>query len=512
MNSGENHARSIPPIGGNVPRGAILLLLFTTAAIVEGVWLSCLQNPAVWFHLRAGAWILANKTWPTTGLFSQSAGLPWRDFAWLSDAFMAMGYRILGLSAIPALWMFYRGSLGAVLFLLAGGSRGNFWLPGVLSATTQYLLYDLGPVGRGNSAIFFALELFVLMHARRTGNYRFLLFLPPLFVLWTNIDLGLVYGLGLYVLFLIAIAVEKARMLGNTESEHHLAPGITLLVGAACFVGTLVSPYGYHAYPTFLAIQGNAANSYLANYTAMTFHQPQDYVLLLVTMIGFLTLGVRRSRDVLLLGSLIASAAFSFYAQREAWLVAIVAIAVVGNAFRVEANSSVEERKLSLLNGNWMFLPGSGAAGIIALSFFLLVPRQERLLLARAAKDFPVGACEYIRQQRLPAPLFNSYQWGGFVVWYLPEYPVAIDGRRGLYPEDVETDYFKVMKVQMPYQAFSPMARARTLLMDKQNVVGDALRTVPGFRVAYEDRLSLVLVQESQGLFSRALDHASAAK
>ncbi len=113
--------------------------------------------------------------------------------------------------------------------------------------------------------------------------------------------------------------------------------------------------------------------------------------------------------------------------------------------------------------------------------------------MQQTAKSQPVGACDYIRGHGLPQPLFNPYEWGGFVSWYLPEYPVSIDQRRGLYPEDEQITYFKVMNAEVGYREYAPMKNARTLLFTKQSVMAEALRGMPGYRVAYEDELSLVL-------------------
>jgi hypothetical protein len=109
------------------------------------------------------------------------------------------------------------------------------------------------------------------------------------------------------------------------------------------------------------------------------------------------------------------------------------------------------------------------------------------------AETQPVRACNFIREHRLPQPLFNPYAWGGFVSWYLPDYPVSIDQRRGLFSEGEEIDYFKVMNAEIGYREYGPMNGARTLLLDKVSVVGEALRGLPGFKFAYEDDLSLVL-------------------
>lgn len=77
-------------------------------------------------------------------------------------------------------------------------------------------------------------------------------------------------------------------------------------------------------------------------------------------------------------------------------------------------------------------------------------------------------------------------------MWYLPEYPVAIDGRRDLYPQEEQLSYFRVMHIEIPYKEFPTMNHARTLLLDKAEVLTDAFREVSGFGVAYEDNVSVV--------------------
>ncbi len=115
--------------------------------------------------------------------------------------------------------------------------------------------------------------------------------------------------------------------------------------------------------------------------------------------------------------------------------------------------------------------------------------------MAKVAQTYPVAACHYIREHQLPQPLFNFYDWGGFLTWYLPEYPVAIDSRPGLYDDDFVVQYFKAMNADMRYQAYPAMAQAGTLLLPQNSPMGQALRTLPAFQVAYSDRVSVVLIK-----------------
>ena len=120
-------------------------------------------------------------------------------------------------------------------------------------------------------------------------------------------------------------------------------------------------------------------------------------------------------------------------------------------------------------------------------------------MLAKIGEAYPVAAADYIRQHQLPQPLFNSFPWGGFLTWYLPEYPVAIDGRTDLYGDDYNIQYAKVMNAEAHYSTFPPLNEARTILLEKKSLMGTALPSVQGFKQVYSDDVAVVLVREQPG-------------
>jgi hypothetical protein len=473
-----------------------LVLLLSVGAVVESFSLSSLRNPEIWGNLRIGSWILENKSWPQTGLFSQAANLPWRDFSWGYDALAAIVYKLMGLRAVPGLLVCFRLALAAITFLLAGGRR-NFWSAVGLSAVAQYVLGAIGPDAACVSVIFFGIELFLLLALRRSANRERWFVFPVLFFLWANLDIGFIYGIALYVLFLIVVVSENLALGKNWQWIQNANPDISLeaaaLTGIASVVATLLNPYGYHAYGVFLTNQLSPVNSYLPAYASMRFHQPQDYVLLLLTMTAFLGLGLRRTRDMFQIAALAGCAILAFHSQRDNWLVTLAAVAMIGEVMLQGGKSPARQSRRISMKPELIALVSASA--IVLLAFFLRVPRAPEVLIARIAKSYPVQASDYIRRHQLSPPLFNTYEWGSFLTWYLPEYPVAIDGRRGLYIESEQVDYFKVMKADIPYQVYPPMKLARTLLLDKTGIMGDALRSLPGFEVAYEDEISIVLLQ-----------------
>ncbi len=471
-------------------RVVAMVALFASAAAVEARHLSslsALSNSDLWWHLRTGLWILQKHAVPHSGLFSQSPDQPWTSSNWGYDALVALAYRALDLRAIPVLQMVFKFSLAGITFLLAGGLRGRFWSAAALSAVAQYILGGVLPGPTCCSIISLGVELLLLTRSRETHSIRPLFWLPALFLLWANLDAQFVYGMVLLVLFLAASLLRRSAT---------VAPATAGILASVCLIVTFITPYTYHLYGVFFASVTNAANRYLPDFKAMNFHRPQDYVLMLLTMAAFLALGRSRSRDPFLIALVVGSAMLSFHAQRDAWLVVLASVTVIGTLIGPTGDkgepASTEhpgaERRQELLAVGLSLL-------VLALSGALLIPSNHDVLLAKTAQTYPVAACNYIREHQLPQPLFNAYEWGGFLTWYLPEYPVAIDGRADLYGADSVTQYSKVMNADLPYTAYPPLAQAETLLLRRDSVMGEALGSVPAFRVAYSDSVAVVLTR-----------------
>ena len=399
---------------------------------------------------------------PHTGLFSQLSQHTWRDFSWGYDALTAMMERTLGLRAIPAMAVLFRAALAVLTFLLAGGRRGRFWIAVLASAAAQFA-FSLIPPGPANcSLLLFGIELLILLDVRENGLTQNSFLLPIIILGWANLDTGFVYGVALILLFAVSSSVEG--IMGRTPGEWvkvdraKLSAGMSAKILLACILASFCNPYGYHVYESFFNSVSGPLYGLLPSYASMSFHRAQDYLLLLLTMCAAMALGVRRSRDLFMIGLLVTSAFTSFHAERDSWLVGLASLAVIGRT----ASLPIPEEVYSFRTFSRRLIPA--AAGICLLlagmAFFLFVPSNRAVLLQRVGEEEPVRACDYIREHKLPRPLFNPYEWGGFVSWYLPGYPVSIDQRRGLYPEEEEINYFKVMNAEIAFREYVPISRA----------------------------------------------------
>lgn len=403
-------------LGNASVRVLVLVSLFTTAAVYEAFSLSALGGMDVWSHLRTGVWMLQNHAVPRNGLFSQYPDLPWTAHSWGFDGLLAAAYKLMGLRALPVLLMVFKAALALIFFLLARGSRQNFWPPVLLAALVQYAIPGVQLQPALCSILLYAIELALLFHARRTGNVRPLRWLPLLFAIWANLDTQFVYGLlALVLLLAVVVAEETCRRYGAvwfTGQAPSMPLGMTAVLTAASLLATLLTPYTYNGYGVPLRNFGpSALLAYLPELKAVGFRRPQEYALLLLAMMAFFSLGRRRLRDLFQLVLMIGCATLSFPSQRHSWLVAVASVAVIGDALSSKRGEPGQE---GVRLGK---LQNLATAGLVLLALWVAVssriPSSPAALLIRVGRTLPVLACDYIRKNQLPGPLFNAYEWGG---------------------------------------------------------------------------------------------------
>jgi hypothetical protein len=473
-----------------------LLLLFTMAAWYESAHLSAFADPDVWWHLSTGNWILQNHAVPHYGLFSQSSTLPWTDSSWLFDVLLATAYKLMGLRALPVLLMAFKVAIAMVTFVLARGSRLNFWPAVFLATAAQYAMPALPPGPVVCSIALFAIELHVLFGARRTGNVRPLFWSPLLFLLWVNLDVGFMFGLALLILFsAVAFGEEIGRRSGAVLVKGQrpaVPPAAAAIVLGGSFVAAFVSPYFFNSIAAASEELWRLV-PYVQNLHAISFRHPQDYALLLVAMAACFSLGRRRSRDMLQIILMIGCLALAFTRQRDIWVLALASVAVIADGLPI--GSAMAEREN--LDRAWKQtrLAADGLLLIAFIAVVISIPSSRETLLSQVGETFPVRASDYIRANHLPPPIFNAYDWGGFLTWYLPEYPVSIDSRTALYGDEINERYFQVTAGQVPLNADSSFSSARTILLPANSPMAIALSAVPQFRLAHQDNVAKVLLQ-----------------
>ena len=459
---------------------AVLTLLITTAG--SGI------DEDLWWHLRTGDWIRAHGSVPRLDPFSSySMGKPWIAYSWLFDLALSLLYSWGGLHAILALTALIAASWPALLTGLL-----SHWIPlrrAAILASAAYLAICplVSPRPWIFTILFFLLELYCLYNARESDRPAWLIPIIPVFVLWANMHVQFVYGLAILTAFALDHSLpEKLRLRLSAEPRPKLSAIYIWALLAVCALVTLLNPYGWRIYQV---VQQYASQStpliLIQEMQSMQFRCVSDWFVLSLVLCASFAIGYARRKNLLLILLLVVSSIAGFRSARDRWFSAVVS--VVAAASSLPAVAKVEQRRfrrtLALAIPTSLFL--------VCLIVANNKTWSETAIRKRVAERFPEQASSFVRTRNLPGPLFNTYDWGGFLIWDLPELPVSIDGRANLYGT-----YLLNAAVNMSggnrWAKDRTFQKANTIILEQNSALASILRVDQDYRLVYEDKIAAI--------------------
>jgi hypothetical protein len=358
------------------------------------------------------------------------AGKLWLAYSWLFETLVYDLYSWLGLICI----LLYR----VVLFLAVAAAVHRFVTkrePRFLVATS-IVGFAMGPALSERpwlfTILFSTLTLDVVLDLREGRRARVVWLLPVIYALWANIHIQFIYGL--FILVLACAAPFADHFLSHSERRDHAAMAgsrewwkLVALTGA-CLAATLLNPYHVRIYVVVVEYATQLAPfRYVQELTALDFREPSDWAVLAMTGAGAFVLGLRRKRSAFEILFFAAAAWFTFRAKRDVWFMALAAAAIMATA----GSPSVVPDRFALTKLRALFV----AAMLVVVLFIVGQIRDlsDRHLEALVAEIHPVAAAAVVQKRGYPGPLYNHFNWGGYLIWRLPDLPVAMDGRTNLH-------------------------------------------------------------------------------
>jgi len=467
--------------------GTIALYSFPALLFIRAFYI---VDPDIWWHLRAGQWVLQNHAVPATDPFSShGAGQPWVLYSWLFDAFMASALDRLGLVTIACYEIAVRIALSVALFCVLRTLAPGFWRAAALTAAAIFAMTRvLGPRPGMMTILLVTVVLGVLLSITRTGRTRLLWLLPPLFVLWANWHIQFVYGLFVLGVFAAEPWINSLCRY-RPRAESQLPPAAAWLTLAACSLATLLNPYGIKVYSTVFLYAGQTrVYNQISEFLAMSFREPQHYLALLLAIGAAMAIGWRRDPRPLWLILLSVTSVLAFRSVREIWFLAIVSVCIIADGWKSPGNTVLNAARFS---------PRSRAlVGVWVLALAIASCRHYGLsndaLEIQVAGTFPEASVRYVEMHHLEGPLLNDLSWGGYLIWRLPNLPVALDGRTNVHDEDRILRFSSIWKGKPGWESDPDLARANLVLTPRDAAIASLLRASPQFQIAYEDSQAVV--------------------
>jgi hypothetical protein len=502
-------------IVGRAGRG---VLLGATLLAVATIALSSLTVFDFWWYLASGQRIIETRSVPTTDPFSYTAeGRPWINHMWATQVLFALLWDRWGRGALIAL---KTATVVATFGVVLATMRARGVHPLLACATTLLAVSAGAEFWHARPQTVTYLFVAILCWLLRAGWERrpiALVLAPALVVPWVNLHAGFVMAfvvIGLTGLgTALPLLVDRQRRLAGWR-----VVGLTTLLGVSAVAASLLNPYGVRAILFPLEVvrsvpfMTSTIEWFSPNFHHVAF-RPLELMLVLLFPAFAWGRGRLSAADV---GMILAFAHLGLTSVRHVPLFAIVAAppladalqGIVGTLPRVDWAwlRDAAQRRLPTL-GPSLTAPGTPllAGGVMLLAAVsgywaaMAGLPTNPLRLDLHESRYPARTMAFIREHRLPPPLFSVYAWGGYELWRLyPDYRMFMDGRTHVYGPDVLKDFLEVTQVGPRWPIVLDKWQVQTILALRPSSLTETLLAQGGWQLVFTEREAAVFVRETE--------------
>lgn len=349
------------------------------------------------------------------------------EHCWLSDLIFYAFYFVGGYPFLSLLKAFVVTLCGTLLFYWNKKKRIDLPM-NILVLTICIVASEPSWLVRPQLWTFlFSLIYLNLLYLGRKQGLKAWLWLVPVMLLWANLHAGCLFGIVQIGLFFCG---ETVRLLKERKPLSSLS-GL-FIAGLLTLGVSFINPYGYRI-PLKLFSHVNLHNIQsigqlgVMEWLPPTFAQVPAFYIIITSWGLFCTLRLRRLDPV----EAVYFAALLYMGMSQ---IRHTTLAVFLSAFFLPA--AIQDKKELIGKGpiSMKLLEKNLNSLVIILLFGLLVYNMAEGSIGVGLKkeQFPVAATDFLIKNRLPGNLYNSYDWGGYLMWRLyPEYLVFVDGRTG---------------------------------------------------------------------------------
>jgi hypothetical protein len=474
------------------------LLEFLVPVLVFIILTRAPQDADMWWHLRAGQDMWQSKSILLTDIFSYTrTGQPWANAFWISEIAFYLLYKTGGYLSLTVL-VALTGA--ATFYFLFRRMEGNKFVNAfiILLATVT-----AAPIWSPRPQIFSFLILALLdgwlLKQIQKSNKSSLWILIPVFAFWANIHGGWIWGFLLLAAYVVGIALD------NLSKENRFAPSnwkfllylILWCLAAGLAIG--LNPNGIAIWR--LPITTANVSMQIQEWASPDFHQMEFQPLLWMLFLLLITAVLSKPKtNWTSLLKIIGFAYLTFVSERNIAVFAIIAAPTLAEW----TNNAIENIKADLfIHSDKEVAPlFSERINLILNTTLLMVIVLTALSRAylvstptEVNKNVPVGAVQWLKENQASGHLFNSYNWGGYLAWSLPQFPIFIDGRADLYGNELINDWWNVVDGTPQGFAILDQWKVQTILLEPSWPIIKLLPSA-GWREVYQDNMAVIFVRE----------------
>jgi hypothetical protein len=457
-------------------------------------------------HLVLGKIIWTQKSIPKNNLFSYTyPNFPFINHHWGSEVIF---YLVDTIGSINGLIIMKVGILFFALILLIYDSLKRIHNPisvvgcSILTLELVGNRSDIRPEIFGN--LFFVLFLIILYSQKEKKDAK--IFLLPAFLLcWVNLHISFIFGIGLYVIYLIDRFIFK-KISRNEIIVLFILLLVTLInpngIQGALYPAKIFSNYGY-------TIVENQSLFYLENIFQIPTFLYFKISFVLMVLLSILLLVKKRFFEI---GTSLFFGILSFMAVRNFPFFALSFLYPMSYGLNFYF---IRIKKLSKHIDKKYITPGE--IGVLVVLIFILIKATYGLFSNTYYKSIYSGvktglgqvkggkeSIDFFIAHHLKGPIYNNFDMGSYLIYRLyPQELVFVDGRPEAYPSDFFTsEYIPMQEKEEKWKQEMEKWKFQTIIYSHTDLTpwgGQFIRRIlkdPNWKMVYFDHYVVVFVRK----------------
>jgi len=451
------------------------------------------NDPDLWWHLRTGQIIWAQRAIPRIDLLSFTTGqYPWVPHEWLSQLAMYAAWKAGDYTGLMLCFSILCAALLVIQYVACALYSANVKIA-FLGALVTWFFATTGLAMRPQipGYVLLACELLIL-HQGRARSPKWFFLLPVLFAVWVNTHGSFFFGMIVLAVFLItgSINLDLGLLASRPLDRDHRK--ILLWAAALSVAALFLNPVGWEllVYPLRTIFDRRMQLDSVTEWQKLSFDDVRAFGLL--ALAGAILLIALLRRTALYLDELaLLAVAFGMAILHQRLLFAwgIVAAPVICRQLATAWNTHQPARDRILPNAA-LIVASLGVA-------FAAFPAPAALV-SQVRRGNPAEAVDFIRRAHLTGRMLNEYEYGGYLSWALPEQKVFIDGR---------ADVYAWTGVFQDYGAWATLREDPNRLLDKYSIdfcllsrsapLARVMPYLPGWSEQYADSRSVIFARST---------------
>jgi hypothetical protein len=310
-------------------------------------------------------------------------------------------------------------------------------------------------------------------------------------VLWVNLHSGYAVGLALIAIYIFGEVVQKS---GERATVGRLRPPLLnlVLVFVLCLLVVPLNPNGatMYVYP-FETLGSRAMQTYIQEWFSPDFHllewQPFAWLLLAT----FTALALSGKLVILAYAGLRSARLVPMFALVAAPVLAEHTWSVLEARGWTQLLKSTPRVSWSMSLANWLLLLVILIAAVLRAG--MVIGNQSKT----ERENYPAAAVSYVKSQQLVGPLYNAYDWGGYLIWQLyPAQRVFIDGRADIYGDAFIEEFLQAYQGRENWRAPLDRYGVKVVLVEPGAPIVGKLAQDAAWRQVYEDKQAVIFRKE----------------